>query len=353
MSKKSKKILAYLMFVAALCGTPAVSEARGGSGGQVKTEKASVAQRGSLDQSFTSYLFGNYAWEAFKLFGVGGSGYELAKFLKAGDLSTWARYLSNSKSADLKKAEDLMKQYNAQKKVFDKEKKEFDVQREKALNDNTKLNNEKVALELSNKTLNAKVKESEKKIEELENSKAKLSNEVLDLKNCNNQLLNVNDEDNKRIDTLLSGFLPYKMMAEFDIFTDESWQKKSYKGDDLDKVDVTPRLVGDGVRVALVRYDSEGKMLGEGFGWSYLPVDGFLDAIAGQANGDLVNISLKDIGLDYCGIPYLARYSYDVGNGFVSAYFPVKSVQEVNNAENNENNENNGGDVDNNENNNN
>lgn len=350
MSKKSKKILAYLMFVAALCGTPAVSEARGGSGGQVETEKASASQRGgNLSQSFISYLIKNYGFETAKWMLLGGGGFGTAKFLKAGDLSTWSSYLLNLKDAKSKDAEKLMKQVKEKEKKLKEEKNLFEASRAKAIKDNTKLNDEKVVLELNNNALNAKVKESEKKIEELKNSNAKLNDEVLGLKNYNNQLVNLNNEDNKKIDALLSGLLPIKMSGEFaESYRDNNWTRFDYG-----QMIPDPYSNAQGVvTVAFVNYDSNCVMIGKaeelklGTDNFFVKVGTRAKELLGQdfsdANGDF-----KDVGLGFCDIPGLARCSFilkdENGNvkRVVAAYFPVKSFQVINNVENNENNENN------------
>jgi hypothetical protein len=350
MSKKSKKILAYLMFVAALCGTPAVSEARGGSGGQVKTEKASGAQRGgNLSESIFSYFVRNYGPGFAKAMFYGGGGFGTAKVLKAGDLSTWASYLLNLKDAKSKDAEKLMNQFKQEKEKFENEKSLFEQSRAKALNDNTKLNNEKVALELSNNKLDVKVKENEQKIKELENSKEKLNNEVLNLKSHNNQLLNLNNEDNKKIDALLSGFLPYKMSGEFvGTYDDNRWVNY---GDQLLNLDPYSNSQNS-VNVAFVNYDQNFDVVGDaqnlelGVGNFFDEVDKKAKELLGQDATNTV-VALKDVDLGYCGIPRLARCSFIVMGGeegkklekVVAAYFPVKSFQLINNVENDENNE--------------
>lgn len=349
MSKKSKKILAYLMFVAALCGTPAVSEARGGSGGQVETEKASASQRGgNLSQSFISYLIKNYGFETAKWMLLGGGGFGTAKFLKAGDLSTWSSYLLNLKDAKSKDAEKLMKQVKEKEKKLKEEKNLFEASRAKAIKDNTKLNDEKVALELNNNALNAKVKESAKRIEELENSNAKLNDEVLGLKNYNNQLVNLNNGDNQKIDALLSGFLPYKMSGEFA----ESYRDKNWAEFDYDRVIPDPYSNAQGaVTVAFVNYDSNYVMIGKAEELKLDADNNFFVKVGTRAKELLgqdfseVNGDFKDVGLGFCDIPGLARSSFilkdENGNvkKVVAAYFPVKGFQERNNVENNENNE--------------
>ena len=332
------------MFVAALCGTPAVSEARGGSSVQVKTAQASASQSRDLGRSFFSYVVRNYGPKAAEWMLLGGGGFGTAKFLKAGDLNTWARYLFNFKDAKSKYAEKLMNQFKQEKAKFESEKNLFEQNKAKALNDNEKLNGEKVALELSNKSLNAKVKESEKKIEELEDSKLKLDLEVSDLKKYRDQLLNVNNEDNKKIDALLSECLLIRMSGELENFIDDSWKQESYNN--INEVVFEPYSGKEDVKVVIMKYDANGKVLDQQPEWLTLPADGIINAIKNRVGGDLINISLKDIGLGYCGIPRLARFSFIFKNKdedvekVVAAYFPVKSFQAVNNAENNENNEN-------------
>lgn len=332
------------MFFAALCGTPAVSEARGSSGDQVKTAQASAAQRGNLSQSFFSYFVRKYGREAAKAIFYSGGSFGAAKFLKAGDLNTWARYLLNFKSTDLRNAEELMDQVKEKEKKLEEEKNLFEAGRAEAVKYNEKLVGDNNALDLRNKNLQKQAEENEKKIKELENSKAKLSNEVLSLKDHNYQLFNLTNEDNQKIDALLWSYLPVKIAGELDMFMDKSWRQNSYEAGKV-RVEATPYSSnqGGGVMVVSAKYNVNGEMVGD-TKWSTLKADELFGALAEKAgHGELVNVSLKNINLTYCGINCLARYSYSAGDDVLVFYFPVKDFQLINvkdnNDENNGNNE--------------
>jgi len=334
MSKKSKKILAYLMFVAALCGTPAVSEARGGSGGQVKTEQAPASQSRGLGQSFFSYVVRNYGLEAAKMMFYGGGSFGLAKFLKAGDFNTWASYLLNLKDAESKKLAELKKKLEKDKEEFEKEKNSFEDQAKRNTDYVKKLFDSKNVLGIKNLALTKQVNEKKEVIEQLEEYNQSLKKELLDTKNYNAQLFNITEEDKRKLDGLLSSYLPIKITGELAVFTDGSWKQNSYNAG---KVDVTPYSSNEGsVIVTSAKYDSNGVMLGDPE-WLKLEAGELFGALAEKAgNGKLVNVSLKDIGLEYCGVPYLARYSYSADDGILAFYFPVKAAQEIN-VENNNN----------------
>ena len=353
MSKKSKKILAYLMFVAALCGTPAVSEARGGSDGQVKTEKASTAQRGNFSQSFISYILKNYGFEAVKWMLLGGAGYGTAK---VSDLKVLARHALGIKNADLRELTKLKRDFNQEKQEFGKEvekfkkeKSSFEQLQAKAINNNEQLVNGKVALEMKVNNLLKQAKKDEETIEELKNRSQSLNNELVGEKNYNAQLFNVTKEDKRKLDLLspyLSNLIDSKMSGEFtNSYSPESKWNGAYR---LDRIDLKPFSIKNVVRVALVEYNAgfdvvEAKNIDLG-------TDDFLNNVKNKAKEklgqDATNemIALKDIGLSDFGVPGLARYSFVVmkdGNleKIVAAYFPVADAQQKN-VENNGNDEN-------------
>ncbi len=361
MSKKSKKILAYLMFVAALCGTPAVSEARGGSGGQVKTEKASIAQRGNSDQKFPYYIFKNYGFEAAKWMMLGGGGFGIAKFSKVGDLNALAKYILGIKNADAKELESLKVKFEEEKQQFANEKILFEQDRANAIEVNNQLFADNSALNIKNLALNKHIKEKKEIVNTLENYNKKLSEELRGVKEYNARLVDLTDKVNKKNDALLLGLLSYKMSGEFagSYTVDDSW----YGAFALNQLNIEPYFNSKNVvAVAFVEYDKNFNMVGEaekcdvGSGSFFDDVSKKAKELLGQ---DVTNevIALKDVDLSDFGISNLARYSFVVKKNeeverIIAAYFPVKSAVEVNNAENNENNENANENIQNNENNN-